>query len=59
LTERCGNLVENKGPLWKKGDEAGISLIAKEIIAESGNVVEKKWDNRFLGFAFWSFCRCL
>jgi hypothetical protein len=26
LTERCGNLAENKGRLWKTRDEAGMYL---------------------------------
>jgi hypothetical protein len=42
LTERCGNVIENKGPLWKSRDGAGMSLITKEIFAECGNVVENK-----------------
>jgi hypothetical protein len=47
LHDRCGNVIENKGPLWKNGDKAGMLLIAKEISAESGNVIEKKGDNRY------------
>jgi hypothetical protein len=39
---RSGNVVENKGPLWKSWGEAGMSLIAKEISSESGNVIENK-----------------
>jgi hypothetical protein len=26
LNEQCGNIYENKGPLWKTGGEAGISM---------------------------------
>jgi hypothetical protein len=26
LNEQCGNVTENKGPLWKTGEEAGMSL---------------------------------
>ena len=26
MNDRCGNIYENKGPVWKTGMEAGISL---------------------------------
>jgi hypothetical protein len=26
MRDRCGNVYENKGPLWKTGREAGISM---------------------------------
>ncbi|MGB7591229.1 MAG: hypothetical protein WBO19_08315, partial [Terriglobia bacterium] len=26
LNEQCGNIYENKGPLWKTGGEAGMSM---------------------------------
>ena len=26
LNEQCGNVYENKGPLWKTGGEAGMSM---------------------------------
>jgi len=26
LSDRCGNVIENKGPLWKTGGEAGMSM---------------------------------
>jgi hypothetical protein len=26
LNEQCGNVIENKGPLWKTGREAGMSM---------------------------------
>ena len=26
LNEQCGNVIENKGPLWKTGAEAGMSM---------------------------------
>jgi hypothetical protein len=58
-TSNAGMLLKTKDRCGRRRREAGMSLIAKEIISESGNVIEKKWDNRFLGFAFWSFCRCL
>jgi hypothetical protein len=41
MKEQSGNVYENKGALWKKSDEAGMLLIAKEILLRSGNVVEK------------------
>jgi hypothetical protein len=47
LHEQYGNVIENKGLLWKSGGKAGISLIAKEISAESGNHTENKGDNRY------------
>jgi len=31
MNDRCGNLYENKGPLWKTGAEAGISLKTNEL----------------------------
>ena len=47
LHDQCGNVVENKGPLWKSCAEAGMLLITKEIVAESGNIIENKGDNRY------------
>ena len=47
LHEQCGNVIENKGLLWKSGGKAGILLIAKEISAEIGNSTENKGDNRY------------
>jgi len=26
MNEQCGNVYENKGPLWKTGAEAGMSM---------------------------------
>jgi hypothetical protein len=26
MSDRCGNVYENKGPLWKTAGEAGISM---------------------------------
>jgi hypothetical protein len=34
--------MKTKGQLSKLANEAGISLITKEILPKSGNVVEKK-----------------
>jgi hypothetical protein len=31
MNELCGNLIENKGPLWKTGGEAGMSMKAKDL----------------------------
>jgi hypothetical protein len=47
LHEQCGNVVENKGPLWKSCAEAGMLLITKEISAASWNVIENKGGNRY------------
>jgi hypothetical protein len=47
LHEQCGNIIENKGPLWKSGDKAGILLTTKEISSEGGNVTQSKGDNRY------------
>jgi hypothetical protein len=57
LHEQRGNVIENKGPLWKKAEEAGMLLIAKEIIFESGNVIENKEDGRFLKAVTRTLCR--
>jgi hypothetical protein len=40
-------LLKTKDRCGKSGDKAGMSLIAKEISAESGNVIENKGDNRY------------
>ena len=34
--------MKTKDRVWRPGNEAGVSLIAKEIRVESGNVAEKK-----------------
>ena len=52
-------LLKTKDRCGKSGGEAGMSLIAKEIIAESGNVTENKGDNRFLGAAVRTLCLLL
>jgi hypothetical protein len=31
MNDQCGNVVENKGPLWKTGGEAGMSLKTKAL----------------------------
>jgi len=31
LNELCGNVYENKGPLWKNAGEAGMLLIIKVL----------------------------
>ena len=31
LTERCGNVRENKGPLWKTQGEAGMYMKTREM----------------------------
>jgi hypothetical protein len=41
-------LLKTKDRIWRVGAEAGMSLITHEIIAESGNVIENKGDDRFL-----------
>ena len=47
LHEQRGNVIENKGPLWKKAEEAGMLLITKEISLDSRNVIENKGDDRY------------
>ena len=32
LHERCGNVYENKGPLWKSGTEPGMFMKIKVVI---------------------------
>jgi hypothetical protein len=32
MNERSGNVYENKGPLWKTGEEAGMSMKIKVVI---------------------------
>jgi len=34
LNEQCGNVTENKGPLWKTGPEAGILLKTNTVTRE-------------------------
>ncbi len=41
LNEQYGNVVENKGPLWKTLRKAGMFLKRKHLAAGCGNVVEK------------------
>jgi hypothetical protein len=38
--------LKKKDRCGKNGPKAGMLLIAKEISAEIGNVIEKKEDNR-------------
>ena len=57
MHEQRGNVIENKGPLWKKAEEAGMLLITKEINPESGNITESKGDDRFLKAATRTLCR--
>jgi len=45
LYDQYGNVIENKGPLWKTCAGAGMLLITKEINEESGNLIENKGDN--------------
>jgi hypothetical protein len=42
LNDRSGNVIENKGPLWKTRREAGMFLKRKHLALKGGNVVEKK-----------------
>ena len=42
LNEQSGNVYENKGPLWKTRDNAGMCMKKSHLAAEGGNVVEKK-----------------
>ena len=37
LHEQRGNVIENKGPLWKKAEEAGMLLKTKDRCGKSGN----------------------
>jgi hypothetical protein len=32
LNDRCGNVYENKGPLWKSGAEAGMFMKIKVVM---------------------------
>jgi hypothetical protein len=34
LNEQCGNVVENKGPLWKIGGQAGMLLKTNIVTRE-------------------------
>jgi hypothetical protein len=34
LHEQCGNVYENKGPLWKSGQEAGMYMKIKVVIRQ-------------------------
>ena len=31
MNDQCGNVIENKGPLWKTGGEAGMSMKTKAL----------------------------
>jgi hypothetical protein len=42
MNEQCGNVHENKGPLWKTGAEAGMSMKKNDLPHQDGNVTEKK-----------------
>jgi hypothetical protein len=57
-TSNAGMLLKTKDRCGRRRREAGISLIAKEISSESGNVIENKWDNLSLGSVWREFCRC-
>jgi hypothetical protein len=35
MNELCGNVIENKGPLWKTGGEAGMLLKTKIVTHET------------------------
>ena len=43
----AGMSLKTKDRRGKSGDEAGMSLITKEIGAESWNIIENKGDNRY------------
>jgi hypothetical protein len=34
LNEQCGNVYENKGPLWKSGPEAGMCMKIKAVTCQ-------------------------
>ena len=34
--------LKTKDSYWNSGDKAGMLLITKEIISESGNIIENK-----------------
>jgi hypothetical protein len=46
-TSNAGMLLKTKDRCGKSEDKAGMLLIANEISAESGNVIENKEDNRY------------
>jgi hypothetical protein len=56
-TSDAGMLLKTKDHCGQCGGQAGMSLITKEIVAESGNVIENKEDHRFLKAATLTFCR--
>jgi hypothetical protein len=45
LTERCGNVVQNKGALWKTPGEAGIYMKTKEMRVEGVYLIENTGFN--------------
>jgi hypothetical protein len=42
LHDRCGNVHENKGALWKSGAEQGMSLKISQLFFQAGNVLENR-----------------
>jgi hypothetical protein len=40
LNERRGNVIENKGQLWKKWEKAGMSLKTKALSPSNWYVIE-------------------
>jgi hypothetical protein len=58
-TNHAGMSLKTKDRCGKRCEEAGMSLITKEIISESGNVIENKEDHRSLKAARRTCCRPL
>jgi hypothetical protein len=46
-TNYAGMLLKTKDRCGQCGGQAGMSLITKEITADSGNVIENKGDDRY------------
>jgi len=44
MNDRCGNLYENKEPLWKTGVKAGMLQKTNALRAIYRNIIEKKGD---------------
>ena len=55
----AGMLLKTKDRCGRGWAEAGMLLITKEISSESGNVIEKKEDERFLKAVTQTLCRLL
>jgi hypothetical protein len=42
LKERSGNVIENKGALWKAKEQAGMSMKTKAVSSAWRNITENK-----------------